>query len=83
MPKIVTPENAKEKWNFYMPLGLKLQMHRKLLGLGQQRKQSALIRALIRMFVDDELDTEQTQHLLELIEEETYIKPSTGETSVL
>ncbi len=79
MPKIVTPENAKEKWNFYMPLGLKLKMHQKLLQLGQQRRQSALLRALIRMFVSGDLDETK---LLELIEEETYIKLD-GTSSVL
>lgn len=79
MPKVVTPENAKEKWNFYMPLGLKLKMHQKLLQLGQQRRQSALLRALIRMFVSGDLDEIK---LLELIEEETYIKLD-GTSSVL
>lgn len=79
MPKIVTPENAKDKWNFYMPLGLKLEMHQKLLSLGQQRKQSALLRALIRMFIAGELDETK---LLNLIEEETYIKQD-GTSSVL
>lgn len=79
MPKLVTPENAKEKWNFYMPLGLKLEMHQKLLKLGQQRKQSALIRALIRMFIAGELDQVK---LVALIEEETYIKQD-GTSSVL
>lgn len=80
MPKIVTPEDAKDKWNFYMPRGLKLEMHQKLLKLGQQRKQSALLRALIRLFVNGEIDEDK---LLLLIEDETYIKPSTGEISVL
>lgn len=79
MPKVVTPENAKEKWNFYMPLGLKLKMHQKLLQLGQQRRQSALLRALIRMFISGDLDETK---LLELIEEETYIKLD-GTSSVL
>jgi len=79
MPKKVTPENAKEKWNFYMPLGLKLQMHHKLLSLKQQRKQSALLRALIRMFIAGELDESR---LLVLIEEETYIKQN-GSPSIL
>jgi len=80
MPKIVAPENAKEKWNFYMPLGLKLEMHQRLLKLGLQRKQSALIRGLLRMFVDGDIDE---SILYPLIEEEIYIKPSTGEISVL
>jgi len=79
MPRKVTPENAKDKWNFYMPLGLKLEMHQKLLQLGQQRKQSALLRALIRMFVNGELNESK---LLALIEEETYIKLD-GSSSVL
>ena len=79
MPKIVTPENAKDKWNFYMPIGLKIEMHQKLLKLGQQRKQSALIRALIRMFINGELDEKK---LLSLIDEETYIKLD-GTTSIL
>lgn len=71
MPKIVTPENAKDKWNFYMPMGLKLEMHQKLLKLGLQRSQSALIRALIIMFNNGELDEARIR---ELIAEETYIK---------
>jgi hypothetical protein len=79
MPKIVTPENAKEKWNFYMPLGLKLKMHQKLLNLGQQRSQSALLRSLIRMFIDGDIDENK---LLSLIEEETYIKLD-GTASIL
>ena len=79
MPKIVTPEDAKDKWNFYMPIGLKLEMHQKLLALGQQRKQSALLRALIRMFVNGEVDESK---LLDRIEQETYIKQD-GASSVL
>lgn len=79
MPRIVSAENAKDKWNFYMPIGLKLEMHQKLLKLGQQRKQSALLRALIRMFIDGEIDETK---LLKLIEEETYIKQD-GTSSVL
>ncbi len=79
MPKIVTPEDAKEKWNFYMPLGLKLKMHQKLLNLGQQRKQSALLRALIRMFVNGDIDETK---LIDFIEDETYIKQD-GTSSVL
>lgn len=79
MPKLVTPENAKEKWNFYFPLGLKLRMHQKLLKIGKQRKQSALLRALIRMFIDGDVDEIK---LSALIEEETYIKQD-GSNSVL
>ena len=79
MPKIVTPEDAKDKWNFYFPLGLKLKMHQKLLNLGLQRKQSALIRSLIRMFVEGDIDE---TILYSLIEEETYIKQD-GTTSIL
>jgi hypothetical protein len=79
MPKIVAPEDAKDKWNFYFPLGLKLKMHQKLLNLGLQRKQSALIRALIRMFVEGDIDE---TILYSLIEEETYIKQD-GTTSIL
>jgi hypothetical protein len=79
MPKIVTPENAKDKWNFYFPQGLKLDMHLKLLKLGQQRKQSALIRALIRMFVNGDIDENK---VISLIDEETYIKQD-GTTSIL
>lgn len=79
MPKLVTPENAKDKWNFYMPKGLKIEMHQKLLQLGQQRKQSALIRALIRMFTNGDINEEK---LLALMDEETYIKQD-GTSSVL
>ena len=71
MPKIVTPEDAKDKWNFYFPVGLKLEMHQKLLKLGQQRKQSALLRALIRMFVKGDIDEDK---LLAIIDEELYVK---------
>ncbi len=79
MPKIVKPEDAKDKWNFYMPLGLKIEMHKKLLELGLQRKQSALIRALIKLFVQGEIDEDK---LTKLIEEETYIT-ATGKQSIL
>lgn len=79
MPVKVTPENAKEKWNFYFPIGLKLQMHQKLLRLGQQKSQSALLRALIRMFVNGDVDEDK---LLLLIEEEIYIKQD-GSASTL
>ncbi len=71
MPKKITPENAKEKWNFYFPTMLKLKMHQKLLTLGLQRRQSALIRALVRMFIDGDINEDK---LLKLIDDETYIK---------
>ena len=79
MPKLVTPENAKDKWNFYMPRLLKLEMHQKLLKLGHQRSQSALLRALIRMFIDGDVDEAK---LSTLIDEETYIKQD-GSPSIL
>lgn len=79
MPKKVTAANAKEKWNFYFPQLLKLEMHRKLLDLKLQGKQSALLRSLVRMFVNGDIDEDK---LLPIIEEETYIT-STGKASVL
>lgn len=79
MPKKVTAANAKEKWNFYFPQLLKLEMHRKLLDLKLQGKQSALLRSLVRMFVNGDIDENK---LLLIIEEETYIT-STGKASVL
>jgi len=71
MPRLVRPEDAKEKWNFYFPKMLKLEMHRKLLDIGQQRRQSALLRALVRMFVNGDIDTTK---LIPLMDEETYTK---------
>lgn len=71
MPKFLTPENELENWNFYMPLDLALTLHRKLLKLELQRKKSALIRALIKMCVNGDIDETK---LLVLIEQETYIK---------
>lgn len=79
MPKKVTPADAKEKWNFYFPQLLKLEMHRKLLDMGKQGKQSALLRSLVRMFVDGDIPVDK---LAKLIDEETYIKQS-GEPSTL
>lgn len=79
MPKKVTEANSKDKWNFYFPKLLKLEMHRKLLGLELQGKQSALLRALVRMFVDGDIDETK---LAALIHEETYITPN-GKVSTL
>ena len=79
MPKILTPEIKLEKWNLYMPLDLRLRMHRKLSMFELQRKPSALIRALIIMFVNGDIDETK---LLVLIEQETYIKQD-GTISVL
>lgn len=79
MPKIIKPADVKDKWNFYFPQLLKLEMHHKLLQLKLQGKQSALLRALVTMFVDGDIDESK---LLPLIEKETYITPN-GKTSVL
>lgn len=78
-PRKVSPADVKDKWNFYFPKLLKLEMHKKLLELGAQGKQSALLRSLVRMFVDGALDETR---VLKLIEEETYVTPG-GKISVL
>jgi len=70
MPKKLTEANEKDKWNFYFPKLLKLQMHHKLLNLGLQNRQSALLRALVRMFVAGEVSDDRVKAL---VEEETYI----------
>lgn len=79
MPKILTEANRTDKWNFYFPRLLKLEMQHELLDLGLQGKQSALLRSLVRMFVNGDIDKTK---LVKLIEEETYITP-TGKTSNL
>lgn len=79
MPRIVTEALSKDKWNFYFPKLLKLEMHHKLLNMDLQGKQSALLRALIVMFVNGEIDEARVKTL---IEEETYIT-STGKQSSL
>lgn len=79
MPKKVEPSDSKSKWNFYFPIGLKLEMQRKLINLQLQGKQSALLRALVTMFVNNELPDDRVK---ELIEQETYIT-STGKVSKL
>jgi hypothetical protein len=79
MPKKVTEANSKEKWNFYFPKLLKLRMHHKLLDLGLQNRQSALLRALVRMFVNGDIPEDTIKSL---IEEETYIT-STDKVSTL
>lgn len=73
MPKIVTEADSKDKWNFYFPKLLKLEMHRKLLSLEAQNKQSALLRSLVRLFVNGEINEKR---LLELINEESYVTPT-------
>lgn len=70
MPKKLTEANTKDKWNFYFPKKLKLEMHLKLLNLGLQNRQSALLRALVVMFVKNEIPEERIKAL---IAEETYI----------
>jgi len=79
MSKKLTEAESKDKWNFYFPKLLKLKMHHKLLNLGLQNRQSALLRAMVRMFVNGELSDERIK---ELVEEETYIT-STDKTSKL
>ena len=79
MPRKVSTADAKDKWNFYFPKLLKLEMHRKLLNLGQQGKQSALLRTLVRMFVEGHIDETK---LLEMIDEEVYTTQS-GKQSIL
>jgi|LGVE01.1.fsa_nt_gb hypothetical protein len=72
MPRKVTAASAKEKWNFYFPKLLKAQMHLKLLEVDKRGQQSALLRALITLFVEGKLDN-QLPHLKKLIDDETYI----------
>jgi hypothetical protein len=73
MPKKVTEANSKDKWNFYFPRLLKLEMCHKLLDMDLQNKQSALLRALVRLFVEGAIDETR---LRVLIQEETYITPT-------
>ena len=82
MPKKVTAANAKEKWNFYFPTLLKAQMHLKLLEIKKNGQQSAMLRSLVRMFVEDKLSDEQLETLKTFIEEETIIT-ETGKQSKL
>lgn len=79
MPKKLTEAESKDKWNFYFPKLLKLEMHRKLLDLSLQNRQSALLRALVRMFVNGELPDNRVK---ELVEAETYVTAN-NKTSVL
>ena len=79
MPRKVTAAESKDKWNFYFPLLLKLEMQKKLISMQLQGKQSALLRALVRMYVNNELPDDRVK---ELIEEETYITPN-GKVSKL
>jgi len=79
MSKKLTEANSKDKWNFYFPKLLKLKMHHKLLNMNLQNRQSALLRALVIMFVNDELPEERVKVL---IEQETYIT-ATDKTSTL
>lgn len=79
MPKKLTEAEVKEKWNFYFPKLLKLEMHKKLLDMELQGKQSALLRSLVRMFVDGDIPEDKIRLL---IDEETYINV-TGKSSVL
>ena len=79
MPRKVADVDSKDKWNFYFPLMLKLEMQKKLLDLQLPGKQSALLRALVTMFVNDELPEDRVK---ELIAQETYVTP-TGKVSKL
>lgn len=79
MPKKVSVADSKDKWNFYFPRLLKLEMHHKLLHLGLQGKQSALLRALVRMFVNGDIDNDK---LVKIIEDEVYTTAS-GKQSIL
>lgn len=79
MPRIIKPADVKDKWNFYFPRLLKLEMSKKLLDLELQNKQSALLRTLVQMFVNGEIDVERVK---ELIEDEVYVTPN-GKQSTL
>lgn len=79
MPKKLTEADSKDKWNFYFPRLLKLKMHHKLLSMNLQKRQSALLRALVIMFVEGELPEDRVKTL---IEQETYIT-ETNKTSSL
>lgn len=79
MPKKLTEAETKDKWNFYFPKLTKLQMQRKLLDMGKQGKQSALLRGLVTMFINGEIPEER---ISELIDQETYVTTN-GKISVL
>ena len=79
MPKKLTEANSKDKWNFYFPKLMKAEMHLKLIKMGLSRRQSALLRALVRMFNNNELPEAR---IIELVQEETYIT-ATDKISVL
>ena len=71
MPKILKPGYEIDKWNLYLPIELSVTLYRKLLKLGLVDKKSPLIRALIIMFINGDIDETK---LLVLVEQETYIK---------
>lgn len=79
MPKIIKPKDVMDKWNFYFPRLLKLEMSKKLLDMELQGKQSALLRTLVTMFVNGEINEERVQ---ELIVDEVYVTPG-GKQSTL
>ncbi len=79
MAKQITPATESQKWNFYFPKLLKVEMHKKLLDMGCQNRQSALLRVLVRMFVEGDIDEKK---ILEHIDNEVYVT-GTGKESKL
>jgi len=70
MPRQVDEAMKADKWNFYFPKLMKLEYMHMLLNNGLQGKQSAAIRALIRLFIAGKIPMTEVKAL---IEEETVI----------
>lgn len=83
MPKIVSPQNAKEKTNMYLPFLLKAEFNLALMNLGcGSGLQAAGIRSLMRMLTESQLSESQLTKLKELIKEETYITPNNKQSKL-
>lgn len=72
MPKKLTDDNIKDKWNFYVDRLLKAKFCKKLLECGLMQKQSATLRAMMVALVDDKIDINM---LIPIINDQTYITP--------
>ena len=69
----IVDDEKMDKWNFYFPRQLKVTMQKKLLDLGVPNNQSALLRALVIMFVNGDINEDK---LISLIDSEILITPS-------
>ncbi|NLL64086.1 MAG: hypothetical protein GX241_07670 [Ruminococcaceae bacterium] len=69
----IVDDEKMDKWNFYFPRQLKVTMQKKLLDLGVPNNQSALLRALVIMFVNGDINEDK---LIPLIDSEILITPS-------